>query len=505
MSTNPPWRMNRAGPSRGGRLRPMTATVSRTRQPEVLTPDERAARGKAARKPGPSRSARGVHAAAPTGPTRWRCWRSQATSAGARAGADPVRPDAGLPVHVLPRRGAGHGGRPGRDAGVRPARPALRRRAPVQLRRVRLAGAAAGLRRQRLRRDPARPVGVGRQAAGRQPGGRRPRQRASAARSAAGSCWPGSAAYRKRDAAGSPACSNLDVWYARIDVDDVDAASRGETLTTQAAPKRPRRASAKARTRDSMQAFAKLTELVDGQRRIIADPPLLVPIEDLLPRAAGACDLDAALREADPGLPAHPADRPADPARAVPTSSTWPARSSASAASAPAPGSSCCSAATSGDPLFLQAKEAQPSVLEAYVGASAYANQGQRVVAGQRLMQAASDIFLGWHAGQRARRAVRGTSTSASCATGRARADIEHDGARPAWRPTPRMCGWTLARAHARSGDRIAIAVLPGQQRPSSTRPSPTSPSAYADQNERTSTSSRRPSATGRIKTVRGL
>ena len=99
--------------------------------------------------------------------------------AGAGAGADPARADAGVPVHLLPGRGAADGGGPGRHARLRAAGAAVRRRAPVQFRRVRLAGAEPGLRRQRLRRDPARPVRVGRQAAGREPGGGRTGQRLS--------------------------------------------------------------------------------------------------------------------------------------------------------------------------------------------------------------------------------------------------------------------------------------------------------------------------------------
>ena len=90
---------------------------------------------------------------------------------GTRAGPDQVRADAGVPVQLLPGCRPAHGGRPGHHPRVRPDRPGLRGRAPVQLRDVRLAGAQAPLRRQRLRRDPARPVGVGRQAAWRQPGG----------------------------------------------------------------------------------------------------------------------------------------------------------------------------------------------------------------------------------------------------------------------------------------------------------------------------------------------
>ena len=112
-----------------------------------------------------------------------------------------------------------------------------------------------------------------------------------------------------------------------------------------------------------------------------------------------------------------------------------------------------------GDPLILQLKEAGPSVLEAYAGRSRYRNHGHRVVAGQRLMQAAGDMFLGWIRG--AGPTSTSTSTGASCTTSRARSRI--DRVRPAGLCLyAGLCGWTLARAHARSGDRLAIAAYLG-------------------------------------------
>ena len=150
------------------------------------------------------------------------------------------------------------------------------------------------------------------------------------------------------------------------------------------------------------------------------------------------------------------------------------------------------------DPLVLQVKEARPSVLEPYAPRARYANQGQRVVEGQRLMQAASDMLLGWlHAtGSTARRA---TSTSASCGTGRARRRSS-DEPRRAAPCTAQLCGWTLARAHARSGDRIAIAAYlgrgrrlrPGARR-RSPRPTPTRTSATTASSPRRSAAAASP------------
>ena len=135
------------------------------------------------------------------------------------------------------------------------------------------------------------------------------------------------------------------------------------------------------------------------------------------------------------------------------------------------------------DPLFLQVKEAETSVLSRFAGASKYANQGQRVVAGQRLMQASSDIFLGWQhieAGDDGRprdfyiRQLRDWKFS-----------IDVESIRPAGLPMyGELCGWTLARAHARSGDRIAIASYLGNSDVFD-RAIAKFAAAYADQNER--------------------
>jgi hypothetical protein len=134
------------------------------------------------------------------------------------------------------------------------------------------------------------------------------------------------------------------------------------------------------------------------------------------------------------------------------------------------------------DPLFLQVKEAEPSVLSRFVGASKYANQGQRVVAGQQLMQASSDIFLGW---QR----VPGMDGQSHDYYIRQLRDWKFSLDIDAMVPTGMrmygaLCGWTLARAHARSGDRIAIASYLGGSDVFDAAIAEFA-SAYADQNER--------------------
>ena len=155
-------RASRPGPARAGTV-------------EQLSHADRVARGKDARAVAPLES----HAEFTPGRVAGsgRAAAGPGEVAGAGAGAGPARADAGVAVHVLPGGGAADGGRPGRHARLGAAGAAVRGRAPVQFRRVRLAGAEPGLRRQRLRRDAARPVRVGRQAAGREPGGGGPGQR----------------------------------------------------------------------------------------------------------------------------------------------------------------------------------------------------------------------------------------------------------------------------------------------------------------------------------------
>ncbi|MFJ2933071.1 DUF2252 domain-containing protein [Streptomyces sp. NPDC087219] len=270
----------------------------------------------------------------------------------------------------------------------------------------------------------------------------------------------------------------IDVWYAKID------AERLESLATDRLHKRGRknlaRALEKARGRDSLQAFDKLTETVDGRPRIAADPPLLIPVDDLLPDAErGALERQFRGLIERYGL-TLPSDRRtllsdyrlADVARKV--------------VGVGSVGTRCWIFLLLGrddqDPLFLQAKEADTSVLAAHVGASTYRNQGERVVAGQRLMQATSDIFLGWERVDgidgkkrdfyvRQLRDWKGIALPETMNPRRMRAFGE-------------VCGVTLARAHARSGDRIAIASYLGSG-DSFDRALAVFAEAYADQNER--------------------
>ena len=259
---------------------------------------------------------------------------------------------------------------------------------------------------------------------------------------------------------------------------------------------------AKARTRDSMQEVAKLTRTVDGRPRIISDPPLLVPIDELMPAEADRTAMEAQLT----GLITRyrrtlETDRRylleqfefCDMARKV--------------VGVGSVGTRCWIILMLGrdesDPLFLQVKEAEASVLSRFVGASKYTNQGQRVVAGQRLMQAASDIFLGW---QRIEAGLDGRSRDFYVRQLRDwKFSVDIETMVPAGlRLYGALCGWTLARAHACSGDRIAIAAYLGGSDVFD-RAIADFAAAYADQNERDHQSLVDAAASGRITAERDV
>jgi uncharacterized protein (DUF2252 family) len=294
---------------------------------------------------------------------------------------------------------------------------------------------------------------------------------------------------------------NLDVWYASLDVATIERQLREQQATRQAAT--VAKAADKARTKDSMKAFAKLTEEVDGERRIVSDPPLIVSAADLAQEAGFHFErleslIHGLFREYRRTLQPdrrHLLEefRMVDLARKV--------------VGVGSVGTRCWILLLLGrddeDPLFLQIKEAQASVLEPYLGKSTYKNHGQRVVAGQRLMQATSDIFLGWlHTKETLDGAERDFyvrqlwdwKTSVDLDTILPKGLELYGG----------VCGFLLARAHARSGDRIAIASYLGKS-DSFDRALAEFAVAYADQNERDYAATRTAADEGRIPVQEGL
>jgi len=213
---------------------------------------------------------------------------------------------------------------------------------------------------------------------------------------------------------------------------------------------------AKARAKDSLRALGKLTGEKDGEVRIVSDPPLITPLEELTDAVDAEQQLQAVLAaymESLSGDRRHLAAsyRYVHAARKVVGVGSVGTRAWIV----------LLLGRDSGDPLFLQAKEAGPSVLEPYLGASAYPDHGRRVVEGQRLMQAASDIFLGWVE-------VKGLDGEERCFyvrqlwDGKGSADLERMSASDL-AAYGALCGEALARAHARSGDRIGIASYLGK------------------------------------------
>jgi uncharacterized protein (DUF2252 family) len=271
---------------------------------------------------------------------------------------------------------------------------------------------------------------------------------------------------------------NLDLWYLRLD--QAAILERWRRKIPAAAVKRMDRNLAKARSRDSLGAFAKLTEVVDGQIRIRNNPPLVVRFEELMSHAdadAQRAHLHEWYRQYRRSL--QPDRRHVletfelvDVARKVVGVGSVGTRSWIA----------LLLGRDDGDPLFLQIKEAEASVLEPYVKKAEYPHHGRRVVEGQRLMQSASDIFLGWD---------RATGEDGKARDfyvrqlwdGKLSADV--DSMEPEVLSVyGEMCGSTLARAHARSGDRIAIASYLGNSDVFD-RAIATFAAAYADQNER--------------------
>jgi uncharacterized protein (DUF2252 family) len=276
------------------------------------------------------------------------------------------------------------------------------------------------------------------------------------------------------------AMTNLDVWYAHMDINELRAELDSQLRARQR--KLMDKGLAKARTRDSTEELVKLSHMVDGRPRIISDPPVLVPIDELLPTGKERLSF----QEEIAGLIAK-YQRTLETDRRYLLQQYEFCDMARKVVGVGSVGTRCWIVLMLGrddsDPLFLQVKEAEASVLSRYVGASKYANQGQRVVAGQRLMQAASDIFLGWQHTEvgldgRARdfyvRQLRDWKFSVEIQTLRPEGLQMYAG----------MCGWTLARAHARSGDRIAIAAYLGGS-DAFDRAIAQFAVAYADQNER--------------------
>jgi len=313
----------------------------------------------------------------------------------------------------------------------------------------------------------------------------------------------------------------MDIWYAHMEEDRVAGAARGaladlekeataakkgarkhakkRTKEAKKAAMRAAKARAKAHTRDSLQALSKLGELVDGKYRIVSQPPIVIPARDLAPMSGISPDvLDQVVRQQ---FQAYRATLRADQRHVLDRFQI--VDMAHKVVGVGSVGNQAFIVLLQGrdanDPLFLQVKQATASVLEGHLPKSRFRQHGQRVVEGQRMMQAASDIYLGWtrdpednrHYYWRQLRDMKGS------------ADVES--------MTPlaltfyaSTCGWTLARAHARSGDPIAIAACLGGSDAFDTSVADFS-KRYADQNERDYRQFVTAIRSGRLKALEGV
>jgi uncharacterized protein (DUF2252 family) len=287
---------------------------------------------------------------------------------------------------------------------------------------------------------------------------------------------------------------NLEVWYTKMDVPTVG--ERWGAAAGEKELKAFKRNLAKTRAKDRMRALSKLTHEVDGKLRIVSEPPLIVPIEELIEQEGiDRSEVEASVLGI---LDQYRSTLSED--RRVLVDSYRPVHLAHKVVGVGSVGTRAWLALMvgrdKGDPLFLQVKEAQRSVLEPHATPSAYANQGERVVQGQRLVQAASDILLGW---------VRATGFDGKQRDFYVRQLWDQKGSARVERMDPKaltayaqICGTTLAHAHARSGDRIAIAGYLGKGDTFDTAIASFA-ETYADQNERDYEALRAAADEGRI------
>jgi uncharacterized protein (DUF2252 family) len=312
----------------------------------------------------------------------------------------------------------------------------------------------------------------------------------------------------------------MDVWYAHLDEDELKSAitsvrdqmsvaekkgkkkrkaSKEEVRLAERAQRRAAKTAEKAHTRDSLQALSKLGELVDGKYRIVSQPPVVIPIRDL----ASAFDLaaDEVMPVIHDQFRAYRATLQPDRRHLLEQFEIVDA--ARKVVGVGSVGTRAFIVLLQGrdaqDPLFLQIKEATTSVLENHLPKSRYRNHGERVVQGQRLMQAASDIYLGWTKGLDVKRHFYWRQLR----------DMKGSVLVESMIPLgmefyARICGWTLARAHARSGDPVAIAEYLG-----ATDSFDTSVTnfceRYADQNERDYQRFVAAVRSGRLQAVEGI
>ena len=301
---------------------------------------------------------------------------------------------------------------------------------------------------------------------------------------------------------------NLDLWYARLTeqeiADAIASAAKSEgnkraSAEAKEGARRARKTTEKAHSRDSLQALSKLGEVVDGRHRIVSEPPVVIPARDLESMYGYSSDQlqemvhqrFRAYREALQEDRRELLERfeIVDMARKVVGVGSVGTRAFIV----------LLQGHDEGDPLFLQVKEATASVLESHLPRSRFEEPGERVVQGQRMMQAASDIFLGWTKGAEADRHLYWRQLR----------DMKGSAVVESMNPvmlefSAGICGWTLARAHARSGDAVALAAYLGKS-DKFDRSITDFSTRYADQNDQDFPAFEEAIRSGRLEAVTGV
>jgi Uncharacterized protein conserved in bacteria (DUF2252) len=302
--------------------------------------------------------------------------------------------------------------------------------------------------------------------------------------------------------------STMDVWYAHLSEEELRAAmeraaraqrARAQKKAAKRTEKLADKGAQKAHTRDSLQALAKLAEVVDGTHRIVSQPPIVVPAREFEANYGIPFDeLEQAIHEQ---FRAYRATLEADRRRLLERFEIVDmARKVVGVGSV---GTRAFIVLLQGrdqhDPLFLQVKEATASVLEDHLPKSRFKQPGERVVQGQRMMQAASDIYLGWTKGHQANRYLYWRQLRDMKGSAEVESMVPFGMAFYA-----RICGWTLARAHARSGDPNAIAAYLGKSDKFDQAVVDFS-ERYADQNEKDYQAFSEAVRSGRLTAIEGV
>ena len=301
---------------------------------------------------------------------------------------------------------------------------------------------------------------------------------------------------------------NMDIWYARLTeqelMDAIRALTKGartkqESAQAQEGAQRARKNAEKAHTRDSLQALSKLGEVVDGRYRIVSQPPVVIPARDL--HAMYGYSADEVEEMIHQQFRAYRATLQEDRRHLLERFEIVDmARKVVGVGSV---GTRAFIVLLQGrdehDPLFLQVKEATASVLEDHLPKSRFKEPGERVVQGQRLMQAASDIYLGWTKGVEANRHLYWRQLR----------DMKGSPLVELMTPVilgfyAGICGWTLARAHAKSGDAVELAAYLGKS-DKFDRSITDFSERYADQNERDYLAFKKAIRSGRLEAVEGI